>query len=310
MKETIIYELKTLYRDDMRARAFEFGTGEETVCIMGSLRGNEVQQIYVCSQLVKSLIALENKGAITPGKKITVIPCANPRSINTKKRFWPIDNTDINRMFPGYDLGETTQRIAAGLFEKIKGYKYGIQFTSFYMPGMFMPHVRMMSTGKENVEQAKLFGMPYVVLRKVRPYDTTTLNYNWQIWDTNAYSVYTATTDTIDEASAKQGVKSVLHFLKSIGVIDANTDAGYHSRVLLDTDMVNVRNEHSGIYMPVLNAGQQTEAGELLAKIIDPYTGETTERIIAPCAGTVFFSHSNPLVYNNTAVIKIVPESL
>lgn len=40
--------------------------------------------------------------------------------MNIKKRFWPTDNTDINRMFPGYDLGETTQRIAAGVFEVIK----------------------------------------------------------------------------------------------------------------------------------------------------------------------------------------------
>ncbi len=310
MKETVIYELKTLYRDDMRARAFEFGSGEETVCIMGSLRGNEVQQIYVCSQIVKKLAALEKKGAISEGKKVTVIPCANPRSINIEKRFWPIDNTDINRMFPGYDLGETTQRIASGLFEKIKNYKYGIQFTSFYMPGRFVPHIRMMSTGKEDVEQAKLFGMPYVVRRKVRPYDTTTLNYNWQLWETNAYSVYTATTSTIDEASAKQGVKSVLHFLKSVGVIEANTYAGYHSKVLLDTDMVNVRNEKSGIYRPVLQAGQQAEAGDLLAKIIDPYTGEVSEIITAPCTGTIFFSHSNPLVYSSTAVVKIVPETV
>lgn len=310
MKETVIYELKSLYRDNMRARAFEFGSGEETVCIMGSLRGNEVQQIYVCSQIVKELTALEKKGAIKEGKKITVIPCANPRSINTEKRFWPIDNTDINRMFPGYDLGETTQRIAAGLFEKIKDYKYGIQFTSFYMPGRFMPHIRMMSTGRENTEQARLFGLPYVVRRRVRPYDTTTLNYNWQIWDTDAYSVYTATTSVIDEQSAKQGTRSVLHFLKSIGVIDANTNAGYHSKVLWDTDMVNIRNKMSGIYRPVLQAGQQTEAGDLLAQIIDPYTGEVTEKIIAPCSGMIFFSHSNPLVYSSTAVVKIVPETV
>ena len=56
-------------------------------------------------------------------------------TMNIKKRFWTIDNTDINRMFPGYDRGETTQRIAAGIFDKINDYKYGIQFASFYTPG-------------------------------------------------------------------------------------------------------------------------------------------------------------------------------
>ena len=79
------------------------------------------------------------------------------------------------------------QRIADGVFRVISAYRFGIQFTSFYMPGEFMPHVRMMDSGLEDTELAKQFGMPYVVLRKVRPYDTTTLNYNWQIWETQAF---------------------------------------------------------------------------------------------------------------------------
>lgn len=308
MKENIIYELKTLYRDNFRVRGYEFGEGENSVCIVGSMRGNEVQQTYVCGKLVHELKMLEEKGAIKDGKKILVIPCVNPRSINTEKRFWPIDNTDINRMFPGYDLGETTQRIAAGLFEKIKGFEYGIQFASFYMPGRFIPHVRMMSTGNEDVEQAKLFGLPYVVRRKIKPYDTTTLNYNWQIWGTKAYSVYTATTSSIDEESARQGVKGVLNFLKNIGVIDAETYAGYHSKVVWDTDMISVRTAFSGIYKQIIQAGQQAEVGDVVAQIIDPYTSDVLKKIVAPCEGMVFFSHNNPLVYTDTAVVKIVPD--
>ncbi len=61
-------------------------------------------------------------------------------------------------MFPGYDLGETTQRIADGVFKVIKNYQYGIQFTSFYMPGDFMPHVRMMKEGYSSVIDQKSAG--------------------------------------------------------------------------------------------------------------------------------------------------------
>ena len=53
MIERTIYEIKALYRDDFRVRGYEFGSGEKSVCIVGSMRGNEVQQLYVCSQLVK-----------------------------------------------------------------------------------------------------------------------------------------------------------------------------------------------------------------------------------------------------------------
>ena len=107
---------------------------------------------------------LEAEGRIAQGHKILIIPSCNPYSMNIQKRFWSVDNTDINRMFPGYDLGETTQRIADGVFKEIMGYQYGIQFTSFYMPGEFMPHVRMMDEGYSKIETALKFEMPYVVI--------------------------------------------------------------------------------------------------------------------------------------------------
>lgn len=112
MKKKIIYEIKSLYRDDFRVTGYEFGKGKKSVCIVGSIRGNEIQQLYTCSQLVKRLKKMEEEGKIKKGHKILVIPSVNPYSMNIKKRFWPTDNTDINRMFPGYELGETTQRIA------------------------------------------------------------------------------------------------------------------------------------------------------------------------------------------------------
>ena len=191
MRRETLYQIHALYRDDFRISSFQFGEGEKSLCIMGSMRGNEYQQIYVASQLIQKLKRLEEKGRIVPGKQVLVIPCANPYSVNAQKRFWTIDNTDINRMFPGYDQGETTQRIADGIFEKIKDYEYGIQFASFYMPGNFVPQVRMMKTGRENIELAKEFGLPYVVLHTPRPFDTTTLNFNWQVWNTQAFSIYT-----------------------------------------------------------------------------------------------------------------------
>ena len=63
---------------------------------------------------------LENHGFLQKGLSVTVIPSANPFSMNIGKRFWAMDDTDINRMFPGYNKGETTHRIAAGLFEKLQ----------------------------------------------------------------------------------------------------------------------------------------------------------------------------------------------
>lgn len=309
MKKEVLYEIKGLYRDNFRVTGYTFGSGKESVCIVGSSRGNEVQQLYCCSQLVKKFKQLEEEGRIAQGHKVLIIPSINPYSMNIQKRFWPTDNTDINRMFPGYGLGETTQRIANGVFEIVSQYQFGIQFTSFYMPGEFMPHVRMMEEGFSSVETAKQFGLPYVVVRKVRPYDTTTLNYNWQVWDTQAFSLYTTTTARIDRSGAGQALLAVLNFLSAQGIVKYNAPMVPDSKVVQDTDMVSVRTAESGIFEALVKAGDAVRVGQPLADIASPYDGEIMETLYAPADSHVFFIHSEPLTYANTAVIKLVPEN-
>lgn len=308
MNKKIIYEIKGMYRDDFRITGYEFGEGKKSVCIIGNSRGNEVQQTYCCSQLVKKMKQLEEEGRIKSGYKILIIPSINPYSMNIQKRFWPTDNTDINRMFPGYDLGETTQRIADGVFSEIKDYEYGIQFTSFYMPGDFVPHVRYMKEGYTQVEDAKKFGMKYIVERTVRPYDTATLNYNWQVWDTKAFSLYTNTTSKISKTGAGHAVMSVMNFMANNGIIKYSSINEKKTKIIEDTDLISVRTAKSGFYEPLVKAGDKVEAGTPLADIINPYDGDILETLYAPVEGTIFFIHNEPLTYANTAVIKILGE--
>lgn len=307
MKKKVIYEIKGLYRDNFRVTGYEFGKGKKSVCIVGTMRGNEIQQLYCCSQLIKKFKQLEAEGRITAGHKILIIPSCNPYSINIQKRFWPIDNTDINRMFPGYDLGETTQRIADGVFQEIMDYKYGIQFTSFYMPGEFVPHIRMMDEGYSTVETALKFELPYVVKRSVRPYDTATLNYNWQVWETQAFSFYTTTTTRIDRGAAGQAVLSIMKFLSSLGIVKyQHSVSKRESIVLSDTEMTSVRTAKSGLFESLVQVGEDVKEGTPLANIVHPYEGEIMETLYAPLDAKVFFMHTDPLTYANTAVFKLV----
>ena len=306
MNKRVIYEMVGLYRDDFQITGYEFGEGEKSVCIVGSSRGNEVQQIYCCSKLVKKFRQLEAEGRICEGHKILIIPSLNPYSMNIQKRFWPTDNTDINRMFPGYDLGETTQRIADGVFREISKYQFGIQFTSFYVPGNFVPHIRLMDEGYSRIETAMQFGLPYVVKRKVRPYDTATLNYNWQVWNTEAFSLYTTATEQIDPNGAGQAVLAVMNFLSAQGIIRYQVPVLAESKVITDTELVSVRTSESGVFEPLVKAGEDVRVGQPLANIIHPYESELIETLYAPVDGRIFFIHNAPLTYANTAVIKIV----
>ena len=129
IKETL-YTTDSYLREEFKIEGFRFGsTGEDSepsACIVGSMRGNEFQQLFICSLLVKRLKELEASGSIVGNHEILVIPSLNNSSMNVGMRYWVSDNSDINREFPGNPQGEPTSRLAASIFAKVKGYRYGI----------------------------------------------------------------------------------------------------------------------------------------------------------------------------------------
>ena len=308
MRKDVLFSLKSLYRDDLRVTGYRFGSGEPAACIVGALRGNEIHQMAVAAQLVRALRGIEAQGGFIPGKEILVIPSVNHFSMNIGKRFWSLDNTDINRMFPGYDRGETTQRIAAALFEQIKGYTYGIQLASFYIPGDFVPHVRLMRTGYEDTEGAKLFGMPYITLRKPLPFDTTLLNYNWQIWETKAYSLYGGMNDGVESPITSEMIGTILRFAQRIGLTRKPVVGipDFNPQVIDESSFCSVRTPQAGIFYLLKGAGAKVQEGEPLARIIDPYEGSVRAEIISPTDGIIFFAHNKPLALANTLLFNIL----
>jgi predicted deacylase len=308
MKE-ILFDLKSPYRNNFQIYAFRFGSGRHSVAIVGAMRGDEVQQQFICSQVVKNLIDIERRGLISAGHEILVIPSVNHFSMNINARFWAMDNTDINRMFPGYDKGETTQRIAAALFKAVKGYHFGIHLASFYLHGDFIPHVRVLDTGYQDIEAAKTFGMPYVLLREPTSFDTTLLNYNWQIFGTQAYSVYSGYTDIINKDSAKLSWKAILRFLQKNKVIEYHIHDGHAPVIINEKNLRSITSTRGGILYQRYRAGDDVKSGDLIAKILDPYDGSTLSEIIAPVSGEIFFSHQDPLVSQNTLIYRIAEYS-
>ena len=306
MHKQTLYSIQSPYRQPMDVIGFRFGKGEKALCVVGAMRGNEVQQMYVCAQLVSRLKELEREGCICGGKEIMIIPCVNYYSMNIGKRFWTMDNTDINRMFPGYDLGETTQRIADGVFKEIQGYTYGVQLASFYQQGDFLPHVKLMETGFTDHEIMKDFGLPYAFVRTPRPYDTTTLNYNWQIWETRAFSLYTNATDNIDESSAKAAVDAIVRFMVRRGIIKTRVSSGYVTEIINENRLLQIHSPVSGICKSFVQTGDELRSGDLLCEITDPLEGEVISKIFAPVSGTVFFRYNRPLEFEKSVLFKII----
>lgn len=298
--------MKSPFRDDFVIEGFHFGGDDRTVAILGCMRGDEAQQLFVASQIVKKLVMLDNEGKVSKDFGVLVIPTCNPFSLNVQKRFWPMDNTDINRMFPGYDQGETTQRVAAAIFEAVREYKWGIQLASYYMNGNFSPHVRVMQTGYENLEGAEAFGLPLIYKYVPAPFDSVVLNYNWQVFGTNAYSIYSGSTDSISHDMAKLAWQAVLRFLGNIGAARVALLPGARPYVFDADALATVVTERAGLLYPKVSVGRFVRRGDIMAKILDPLSGDTLQTVCSQSDGVVFFSHTKPLVHQHSRLFQIL----
>ncbi|MDD6889445.1 MAG: M14 family metallopeptidase [Bacteroidales bacterium] len=309
MKIQTIFRMPSPYRDDFRIKAYTFGNGAKTLCIVGSMRGDEIQQQYVAGCMVRLLRVAEERNLLADDVSISIIPCANPSSVNIEKRFWALDGTDINRMFPGYEQGETTQRIASGIFEFVKDFRYGIQLASYYLPGNFLPHVSIIHTKFENVDEAQLFGLPFVVVNDPKPFDTVLLNYNWQIWDTHAYSIYAGTTDVIDQEMSQKSIDAIGRFMIAKGIMrseDAEESVAQPT-IVSQAEMINIKAPRAGIFMLRCTAGQQVKSGEKLASIMHPCEGYEICSINSPVDATVFFLRNKSICFQNTLLFRLIP---
>ena len=306
MKKDVLYSVPSYFRDDMDIMGYRFGKGEKSCVVLGALRGDEIQQLYVCARLVSFLREVEKDGGIIPGKSVMIVPTAVGFSRNVGSRLWAQENRDINRRFPGDPVGSTTARIADALFQRLRLYKYGIQLTSFYQSGSFIPHVRMMDTGHQNPELAREFGLPYVYIRAPRGVDESTLNYNWQHEGTQAYSLYAGKTREIDENAADQTLRAIIRFLNRRGIIRSDSTPGHASTVISDDALTTMASSTAGLLRRVKFAGAHVRRGEQLAFIINPLDGSVREVLKTPVTGTLFFVQDGPFIIEHTPVLQVL----
>jgi len=319
MRSGVVYQMEVPHREPVRIRGYEFGNerGARACAIVGSMRGNEVQQAFICARLVALLANLEHEHMISADKNVLVIPCANPFSMNVQQRFWPMDRTDINRSFPGDESGEATERIAAALMRVAQTYEHGIQLCSFNQQGDFLPHVRIMRQGPISGKSAELacdFGFPYIMTREPSPFDKSTLNYTWQQNGTHAFSVYSRATDRIDKGSAHTVTDAVLRFLLARGVLDPAARGlavqTATSSLLGEDELVDLRTRRSaGFLITTVRVGDRVRKGQKLAQVLDAFDTHVLETLQAPVDGRVFFMRTDSLVQQHMVVLRIAPKA-
>ena len=306
MKKIEILKLESLSRAPMLVEGYLFeGSDPEapSVAVVGAMEGATTLPLYSASKLVDFLRNKLGTGKILGD--ILVIPSVNHYALNINERFWPLDKTDINMMFPGYGLGETTQRIAHKLFEAIRGYDYGIVLETRSDLATCLPYVKLYKTGYEDIESARRLGLRIIHHREPESIETVSLQYNWQLWGSKACSVVCPHQPLIDPESARIILDSLINFLNNSGIIRYETFNGYDSTVVTRERIEVVQSPHSGIFIPTKKPGMTVSKDETIGKIVHALEGEVVHRFLAPCDGMITCTYMHSLIFENAVAYRI-----
>lgn len=308
MKKIEILRIESLNRAPLVVEGYFFEGSNPyapSVAVVGAMEGKTILPLYTASKLVDFL-----KNSISDSKKILgdilVIPSINHYALNINERFWPLDKTNINMMFPGYGEGETTQRIAKKVFDAISGYTHGIILETREDLSTCIPYIKLYKSGYEDIERAKEFGYKVVHHKDLKPTDTVSLQYNWQLWGTKAYSIMCPSETQIDMNSSSEVLEGIISFLGKNKIIDYKVLNGYESAVVLREDVEVIKTPKSGIFIPTKSVGTHVIKDEMIGKIVHSLEGEVIHRIFSPTNGVVVCSYKNGLIFENAVAFKIV----
>lgn len=305
MKRIEILNFKSPNRAPLIVEGFLFGEDSNgpSVAIVGAMSGDHINQLYVASRLVEYLRQKEEEGKIVG--KILVIPAVNTYALNMGQPFWPLDKTDINMMFPGYNEGETTQRIAAKLFESLQGYEFGIILEGRRDQGMCLPYVKLIKSEYEDVESAKDLGMRFIHYRPYSPIETVMLQYNWQLWGTKALSLVFGKNGSIDHTSSAEVHGALVRFMAKREILNVSVFDGFSSNLIGPENITLLKASRAGIFDSSVVCGASVEKGDILGRITDALSGEKLEKIIAPVGGVLTCQYSHPLIFQNSIAFRI-----
>jgi uncharacterized protein len=301
-----ILRIESLSRAPLVVEGYLFkGTNPKApkIAIVGAMEGESILPLYCSSAMVDFFKNKIEKDKIKGD--VLIIPSINHYALNIGKRFWPLDNTDLNMMFPGYEQGETTQRIAKKIFDAIDGYDFGIILERRPDPATCLPYIKLFKSGYEDLSSAKKFGFKMIHHRTMKSIDTVTLQYNWQLWGPKAFSIICPGDNQVDKKIASQINQAMIRFMDKTKIIDYHIFNGYESTVIDRSSIAVVKSPRSGIFISKELPGNYVSKDQVIGEIVHSLEGEIIHQFLAPCNGMITCFYSNSLIYEHAVAFRI-----
>jgi predicted deacylase len=262
------------------------GAGDgPTVGISAGIHGNENTGSQIVRALWPTLSSEPFRG------RVLLLPVANPRALAVNKRFTPVDQLNLNRQFPGDRSGFHTDQLAAvitsAFLEKIDVHvdlhagtdrptvDYVYILNDERLSRAFGSHV--LYRPSEGVEGTKFTGTTKDVTVEARGIPTVVVELGGGIVDQTPY--------------VGRGVRGVLNLLKAAGTLEGEASP-LPEQVVVHGIQTVLPSQGGWLETEAPALGEDIDGGEVLGRVVSPYTFEELEVIRNPIAhGIMILSH-------------------
>ncbi|KQN74836.1 succinylglutamate desuccinylase/aspartoacylase family protein [Devosia sp. Leaf64] len=252
--------------------------GEEdgpTIGISASIHGNENSGSQAVLDLYRALKDQPLKG------RILLLPVANPYAFAVNERFATIDKVDLNRQFPGNPKGTYSQQLAHALTNEFLNV---IDVHIDLHSGTDRPTVDYVYIWNDE-RLSRAFGSK-LLYRPVENKQGTVFGGTTKSVTIDTRNIPVAVIELgggiVDQTPyVKQTVDGVLNMLKTIGAIPG--DPWTNPKQIVVNELAGIRPTQGGWLEPLAPAnGEVIKGGQLLGRVVSPYTFEVLEEIPTP----------------------------
>ena len=285
------------------------------VALVAGIHGNELNGIYVLARLAGWLRKIY--GGQEPGirltKRILILPVVNVIGMHTRSRVWPFDKTDINRMFPGYHAGETTQRIADAVFKLTRQAAIRIDMHSSNLEFEELPQVRLYGPSKQERATALKMGLPAVVECPSNRTSQSTLLHAWKQTGGQNFVVQGGSAGDLQLPHCHQLHRALCRLLRRLKILQGDqplqgvdlTENTQQVHYFKEGHTVSLISEKAGLYVMRAELGRWIKQGDLLGDIYDGFNGRLRSHVRAPVDGFLTGRRRQALLYQGDLLARI-----
>jgi predicted deacylase len=298
-------------REDFEIPYHDIGDRAQTpkLALVAGIHGDELNGIFVLSRLANFLHAVSEgrHTGQTLTERVVIVPAVNILGVNIGSRRWPFDSTDINRMFPGYDAGETTQRIAHAVMAVTRPAHYRIDIHSSNSHFEECPQVRLYEPTESERATAHLFGLSAVIELRMNTVFTSTIGHAWRTCGGENFVIQGGQATVLDPGHCERLFRALVAFLYRTGMLhgrqlSAEDDDVHHFGIGQTLPLIS---EHAGFFVSRLEVGRWLQAGDVIGKVFDGFGGEQRHEVRAPVAGLLSGLRRQALLFEGDLVARI-----